>query len=68
MTKGSVTLKDIYEVVQRVEDKMDVRIKEVEKRVDILEDLGSKALGILGVVSFIGTALFSWFWNKITRS
>lgn len=64
----TVTLKDIYEVVNRLEDKLDQRIKPIEQKVDDLEDFRGKALGILGVVSFVGSAIFSWVWGKIVKS
>lgn len=67
MTKSSISLRDIYDVVNRLEDKMDRRMEEVEKRVDLLEDFKGRALGILGVVSFVGSAVFSWLWGKITN-
>lgn len=65
---SNVTLKDIYEIVERLEDKMDIRLKDVEKRVDTLEDFKGKALGVMGVVSLVGSALFSWIWGRITKT
>jgi len=63
---SNVTLKDIYQVVQRVEDKIDARMQKVESRVDILEDFRGKALGIMSVVTFVASAIFTWAWQKIT--
>lgn len=67
MTKP-VTLADIYQVVNRLEDKMDKRLSDDERRIDILEDSNSRTLGIFSVVSVIGTAFFSWFWEKINKT
>lgn len=66
-TNGKVTLKDIYEIVNRLEDKMDERLCSVEKRVDILEDFKSRILGIATIISVISGAVFSWFWERVTR-
>lgn len=63
-----VTLNDIYQVVNRLEDKMDDRLKEVEGRVNILEDFRGKALGIMAVVMFVLSGIFTWVWERITKS
>lgn len=38
MTNDKVTLKDVYEVVNRLEDKMDSNLKEMNKRIDTQEE------------------------------
>lgn len=38
MTDSKVTLKDVYEVVNRLEDKMDLSLKEMGKRIDLQEE------------------------------
>ncbi len=63
-----ITLQDIYQVVNRVEDKMDERLKVVEAKVDKLEDLGSKIVVVWGFVSVLLTATFTWAWSKITKT
>ena len=68
MTNGNkVTLKDIYEVVNRLEEKMDKRMCHAEERIDILEDFKSRILGIATIVSVISGAVFSWLWERLTR-
>ena len=67
MPNGKVTLKDIYEVMYRLEDKMDKRMCAMEQRVDILEDFKSKILGIATIVSVVSGAIFSWLWEKLTK-
>lgn len=64
MTK-QITLQDIYSVVNRLEDKMDQRLRTVENKVDALESVASKALVIFGVISTIGSAAFSFIWQKV---
>lgn len=68
MGRESITLKDVYDAVNRVEDKMDRRFTPLENRVDTLEDFKGRALGVLGIVSFVGSAIFSWGWNKLTKN
>ena len=67
MTNSKVSLKDIYEVVNRLEDKMDKRLCDVEKRVDILEDFKGRILGMSAVVGSIFGALVSWFLKELKR-
>jgi hypothetical protein len=61
------TLKDTYEVMQRLEDKMDKRMCAIENRVDILEDFKGKILGVAAVISAVSGAIFSWLWEKVTK-
>lgn len=66
MTKN-ITLKDIYEVVNRLEDKVDKRLGTVEVRVDKLEDVQAKIIGGVSIVGlFVGGAV-TWVWEKITK-
>ncbi len=65
MTK-QITLKDIYEVVNRLEDKTDRRLQDVEIRLDKVEDMQSKIIGAVSIVGlFVGGAI-TWVWGKIT--
>jgi hypothetical protein len=60
-----VSLNDIYTVVNRLEDKVDKRMVELECRVDKLENIQSKLLGGLSIVFlFVGGAV-AWVWEKI---
>ncbi len=65
MTK-QVSLQDIYIVVNRLEDKMDIRLKDVESRVDILEDFRGRILGMAAVVSAFVGLVSAWIWRKVT--
>ncbi len=65
MTK-QITLKDIYEVVNRLEDKTDKRLWDVEIRLDKVEDMQSKIIGAVSIVGlFVGGAV-TWIWQRIT--
>lgn len=63
-----ITLNDIYQVVNRLEDKMDERLKLVENRVDTLEDFKGKSLGIMSAIMFVVSGIFTWIWERLTKS
>jgi hypothetical protein len=65
MTNSKVSLKDIYDVVNRLEDKMDKRLCDVETRVNVLEDFKGKMAGMTAIISTIFGALVSWFIKEI---
>ena len=63
-------LKDIYEVVERVEAKLDVKINSNEVRINVLETKTEQMFGKIGVVvalltMFIaGSVNFAFDWIK----
>lgn len=65
-SQSNVTLRDIYEVVERLENKMDQRIKELENDVEQIKDNQNKALGVVAVLSLFFSAAATWMWNKLT--
>ena len=66
MTKNEITLKDIYEVVNRLEERMDKRMCEVEERVNILEDFKAKILGMAAIIAAFVGGFSAWLWKRIT--
>jgi len=65
MTNGSkVTLKDIYDIVDRMETKIDKRMCDIEDRVGILEEFKGRALGTVGVVSALIASGLSFVWHE----
>lgn len=64
-TKSNVTIDDIYRIVQRVEDKMDSRLKDVENDVDNLKSFQNKALGIVSLVGIFSGTIASFVWERI---
>lgn len=61
-----VTLKDVYEVVNRLEDKMDTRLKDLEDRVETNESFRNRFLGIAAVIGAFAGGAASIFWERIT--
>lgn len=71
---GQVTLKDIYEVVDRLENKIDGKIANLEKDVDRnADDIGQlkswrdRALGVLLFASILIPLIAQWLWERIVR-
>ena len=48
-----VTLKDVYQIVSRLEDKVDNRLKTVERKVDELTEKVAEAEGKAKILSWI---------------
>ena len=64
-SRDSVSLRDIYEAVERVEDKMTKRIEKVESDVNVLQGFQNRALRVVGVISLFASAIASFIWDKI---
>lgn len=71
MPKAIVTLKDIYEVVNRLEDKMDRRMCIAEEKIDVLEsfkdDMAGKITLITGIFSLCFSLLWQWIKGKLNQ-
>jgi len=67
MTKNDITLRDIYEVVEKYNEKLDKRMCELEDRVSLLENFKARVLGMAAVIAaFVGSAT-AWIWKQITK-
>lgn len=65
---NNVTLKDVYDAVNRLEDKFEKRIKPIETDVNELQKFQNRAMGVLTVFStFIGL-IATFVWNRIIGS
>lgn len=56
-------LKDVHEVVARIEDKVDKRFLNVEKRVDVVEDFQSNLAGKMTVLGSILVLAVNFLWD-----
>lgn len=63
--RGGITLKDVYDVVNRLEDKFDDRYSEIDARVTKLEGFQNKALGILTIATAFVSLAASYVWQKV---
>lgn len=66
MAKNGVSLTDIYNVVNRLEDKMDKRMTELEDRVDVLENFRGWMMGVGAAISIFIGGFATWIWNRLT--
>ena len=64
---GKVTLRDVYDVVNRLEDKMDTRLKEIERCVEQNTNFRYKLLGCAGVIGAVAGGAVSVVWEKLTK-
>lgn len=63
---NNITLRDIYDICDRLEQKMDRRMCIVEKKIDTLESFRDNLLGKIAVVSVFVSMVFTLFvgWIK----
>jgi len=63
----AVNLRDIYEIVERLEMKIDRRLVEAEKKIDKLEDFNSRAMGVWFAITTIISIGSSWIIQRIIK-
>ena len=62
-----VSLKDIYEIVERLETKIDRRLVETEKKIDKLEDFNSRAMGVWFAITTVISIGSSWIIQRVFK-
>jgi hypothetical protein len=66
---NTITLKDIYDICDRLEQKMDRRMCTVEKKIDVLESFRDNLLGKIAVITIFISAVFTlsiaWVKDKL---
>lgn len=65
MAKSMVTLKDVYEIVQRVEDKMDAQFSDHVKRIRENESFRARATAIFSFLSIFSGVVASYVWERL---
>jgi len=68
MNEDKVTLRDIYDAVNRIEDKLTKRIDGIEEDVDELQSFQNRVLGISMALSVFISGAATFVWNKITKA
>lgn len=66
MSSEKITLRDIYDVVNRLEDKVDKRITNVEDDIKELKSFQSRAMGVASVMAAFVSLIATFIWNRIT--
>lgn len=59
MTDSKVTLKDVYEVVNRLEDKMDLSTAKLEERLAKVEDAQARSKGFSAAIGAVTGAMIT---------
>lgn len=67
MTKGPTT-KDLWDVSNRIEEKLDRKLEAIEHRLYSLESYQNRAAGIVTVIALFASAIAAWVWTKIIGS
>lgn len=63
--KETITLRDVYDIANRLEGKMDTRLERHELRIEGLENNQSRALGVLSVISLFISGAMTLLWNRL---
>lgn len=66
MSRSNVTLKDLYDVQERIEAKLDKQFKDHEDRIRSIERYQNRAVGFISLIAIFSGAIASYVWNKIT--
>ena len=66
-SNDNVTLRDVYDAVNRIEDKLTKRIDNVEEDVNELQSFQNRILGIATVLSVFISGAATFVWQKITK-
>jgi len=61
----NVNLRDIYDIVERLENKIDKRIVVAESKIDKLESFNNKAIGVWLATTAIISIASSWIVQKV---
>ena len=62
-----ISFKDVYEVVERLEVKIDKRVFESEIKIQKLESFNNKALGAWFAITALVSIASSWIVQKILK-
>jgi len=71
MANSRVTLRDVYEITDRIEQKLDTMSRDFNKRISALElwkaDLMGKVTMLVGLVSLAFSMLWDYIKSKFTK-
>lgn len=65
MNEDRITLRDIYDAVNRLEDKLSKRIDAQDKKIEKVEGFQNKALGVLSIITLLFSSLITYFWSRV---
>jgi len=62
-----VSVADVYEIVERIERKLDKRVDGIEERLYNAEGFINRARGVLIVLGIFTASIGAWVWQKVTQ-
>ena len=62
-----VTLRDVYDVTGRLNDKIDSRFEGIEKRLENIESFQNRILGISAIISLFAGGIVTWLLDMILK-
>lgn len=65
-TGSNVTLRDLMEALNNLENKMGARMDKQDAKIDTIEAFQNRVLGMAGVLSAFVGGLAAFLWDKIT--
>lgn len=68
MAEDKVTLRDVYDAINRVESKYDRRLERIEQDIDQIKSFQNKVYGVVGILSIFVSAAASYIWNKLVNN
>lgn len=63
--EDKVTLRDLMNAINRVDEKMDRKFEGLESRVRVMENFRSSAMGVIAVASAFFSVAATYIWNKV---
>lgn len=67
MTSDRVSMRDLYQAIERLESKIDEKVTNNSKRIDKLETFKDRWAGAITLLSVFGGAVAAWIWDKIIK-
>lgn len=69
MTDDRVTLRDVYDAINRMEDNLkkefNGRLTKVEKDIEDIKSFQNRFLGVMSILSLFLSAAATYIWNQI---
>lgn len=60
-----VTLRDVYDIVNKLDEKLDRRFVEMDRRVDAIESFKNKALGVASIFAIFSSVVTTYIWERL---
>lgn len=65
MTANRPTTQDLWDVSNRIEEKLDKKFEALEARIRNIESYQNKAIGIISIIGTFVSIAAAYIWNKV---